>query len=200
LVAVQLAMSVILLGSTVLFLRNLQKAARIEIGFRSRGVLMMDVDPRLHGYSPQRTAQMLQLAKQKAAEIPGVEAAAFGDSIPLSGGHRSDEITVDGQPGPSHVVELYMVSANYLATLGIPLIAGRDFAHEDAKTPRVAVVDEEFVREFFPDGRALSRQVNDSGRSYRIIGVLKNIKSRRKTLNKSSHFRATHCWRATAGT
>jgi ABC-type antimicrobial peptide transport system permease subunit len=46
------------------------------------------------------------------------------------------------------------------------------------KTPRVAVVDEEFVREFFPDGRALSRQVNDSGRSYRIIGVVKNIKSR----------------------
>jgi predicted permease len=178
LVAVQLAMSVVLLGSTVLFLRNLHQAARIEIGFRSRGVLMMDVDPRLHGYSPQRTAHMLQLAKQKATEIPGVEAAAFGDSIPLSGGHRSDGITVDGQTGPGHTVELYMVSANYLGTLGIPLIAGRDFNHEDVTMPRVAVVDEEFVREFFPDGHALSRQVSDSGRTYRIVGVVKNIKSR----------------------
>ena len=178
LVAVQLTMSIVLLCSTMLFLRSMQNAARIAIGFRSRGVLMMDVDPRLHGYSPERTAQMLQLAKRKADEIPGVESAAFGDTVPLSGGHRSDGITVEGQTGPARTVDLYMVSPGYLTTLGIPLIAGRDFDNETAKSERVAIVDQEFVREFFPGGNALSRHVRDGDRTYRIIGVVKNIKSR----------------------
>ncbi len=178
LVVVQLGISVVLLCSTVLFLRSLQNASRIEIGFHSRGLLMMDVDPRLHGYSPQRTAQFLELAKRKAEEIPGVETAAFGDSIPLSGGHRSDGIIVDGHPETNHTVDLFMVSRDYLPALGIPLTRGRDFAQEDARSPRVAIVDEEFVREFFPDRHALSRIVSDGGRTYRIIGVVKNIKSR----------------------
>jgi predicted permease len=178
LVVGQLAMSVVLLCSTVLFLRSLQTASHIDIGFHSRGALMMDVDPRLHGYSAERTVAMLQLAKQKATEIPGVEAAAFGDSVPLSGGHRSDGMTVDGQTGGNHTVDLFMVSANYLDALGIPLITGRDFAHEDAKAPRVAIVDEEFVREFFPNRQALSRVVRDGDRTYQIVGVVKNIKSR----------------------
>ena len=178
LVALQLTMSVILLCSTGLFLRSLHHAARIEIGFRSRGVLMMDVDPRLPGYSPQRTAQMLELAKERAATIPGVEAAAFGDTLPLSGGHRSDGMTVTGQAGPPRVVELYMVSADYLRTLGIPLISGRDFSRESAASEPMAIVDEEFVRRFFPDGQALAKHVSDGGRNYRIIGVVGNIKSR----------------------
>jgi ABC-type antimicrobial peptide transport system permease subunit len=139
---------------------------------------MLDVDPRLHGYDPKRTAHMLQLAKERAAQIPGTETAAYGDSVPLSGGHRSDGMTVAGQSGPNHIVELYMVSADYLQSLGIPLIAGRDFAREDSKSPRVAVVNQEFVREFFPDGHALSRQVSDGGRLYEIIGVTKDLKSR----------------------
>jgi predicted permease len=178
LVALQLTMSVILLCSTGLFLRSLHQAARIEIGFRSRGVLMVDVDPRLHGYSPQRTAQMLELARQKASEIPGVEAAAFGDTLPLSGGHRSDGMTVTGQAGPPRIVDLFMVSADYLRALGIPLVAGRDFGRAGANAEPVAIVDEEFVRQFFPDGQALDKQVSDGDRSYRIIGVAGDIKSR----------------------
>jgi predicted permease len=180
LVVAQLAMSIVLLSTTVLFLRSLERASRIEIGFRSRGVLMMDVDPRLHGYSPQRTAQFLELARQKALQIPEVDAAAYGDSVPLSGGHRSDGMIISGRPETNHTVDLYMVSAHYAEALGIPRIAGRDFQPQDGNgdAPRVAVVDEEFVREFFPDGQALSRDVSDGDRTYRIIGVVKNIKSR----------------------
>jgi hypothetical protein len=84
-----------------------------------------------------------------------------------------------------------MVSVDYFRALGISLIAGRDFGRESANTERVAIVDEEFVREFFPDGHALSRQVSDGGRSYRIIGVVRNIKSR--TLGeKTRPVRARH--------
>jgi predicted permease len=177
LVAVQLGMSVVLLCSTVLFLRSLHNASRIEIGFRSNGILTMDLDPRLHGYSPQRTAQFLDLAKQKAAEIPGVEVAAFADSIPLSGGHRSDGFALPGRQ-TYRSVDLFMVSPDYLKTLGIPLLSGRDFAHESARSPRVAIVDEEFVPDFFPDRQALNRQVSDGGSTYTIIGVVRDIKSR----------------------
>ena len=99
LVVSQIAMSLVLLCSTGLFLRSLQNASQIEIGFRSSGILMMAVDPRLHGYSPERTTRFLDQLQQRAAALPGVVSAAYTDSVPLSGGHRSDGFHVVGPAG-----------------------------------------------------------------------------------------------------
>ena len=180
LIVSQIAMSLVLLCGTGLFLRSLQNAAAIDIGFRSRGVLMMSVDPRLHGYSAERTARLLTELRQRAAVLPGVISAACTDVVPLSMGNRSDGFRVEGRrdatTGPS--VDLYMATSGYFDTLGITRIAGRDFGNEDAAGPKVAIVNEAFARRWFPDENPLGRRVSGAGVTYEIIGVVKNIKSR----------------------
>ncbi len=180
LVVVQIAMSLVLLCATGLFLRSLENASRISIGFRSGGIVMMAVDPRLNGYSPERTTQFLNQLRQRVAALPGVRSAAYTDSVPLSGGHRSDEFRVEGQSSkePGASVELYMAGPGYFDTIGTPRVAGRDFGEENPTAPRVAIVNEALVQRLFGNRNPIGQRVVGGGRTYQIVGVVGNIKSR----------------------
>ncbi len=181
LVVAQIAMSLVLLCATGLFLRSMQSAAGIDIGFRSRGILMMSIDPRDHGYSAERTVQLLEQLRERVAALPGVSSAAGTDVAPLSMGNRSDGFSVEGRPETLDLnssVDLYMATAGYFDTMGIPLIAGRDFANEGVAEPRVAVVNEAFVAQLFKKENPVGQRVNGAGVAYQIIGVVKNTKSR----------------------
>lgn len=180
LVVTQISMSLILLCATGLFLRSLQSAASIDIGFRSSGVLAMSVDPRLHSYTPERTSQFLAELRQRVAALPGVASAAVTDALPLSGGHRSDGFQAVGKKplDPTLSVELYMATPGYFDTLGIHLINGRDFSNESATSPRVVIVNQVFADRFFPHENPLGQSVSSGGVTFEIIGVTNNIKSR----------------------
>lgn len=180
LVVAQISLSLILLCAAGLFLRSLQSASRIDAGFRSRGVVMMAIDPQLHRYTPERSVQLLSLARQRIATLPGVISATTTDGVPLSMGHRSDGFTVPGRPTPQgqNVVELYMVGPDYFSTLGIPRVAGRDLGEENPSAPRVGVVNEEFVRHYFQNDNPIGQTVNGAGVLYQIVGVVKDTKSR----------------------
>jgi len=180
LIVSQIAMSLVLLCATGLFLRSMERASDIDIGFRSRGILMMSVDPRVHGYSAQRTTQFLTELRQRVAGLPGVISAVCTDSVPLSGGNRSDAFHVEGRPSTNSDpdVELYMVTSGYFETMGIPRIAGRDFAGEAASAPKVAIVNQAFVGRIFGGEDPIGRRVTGGGVTYEVIGVVKNIKSR----------------------
>jgi predicted permease len=181
LVVAQIAMSLVLLCATGLFLRSLQSALSIDIGFRSHGILMMSADPRVHGYSAQRTTQFFAQVQQRVSALPGVASAAWTDVAPLSGGHRSEGFAAEGLPAPLEPnlsVDLYMATSGYFETMGIPRIAGRDFGNESATAPKVAVVNEEFVRQVFRNENPIGRRVSGGGATYEIVGVVKNTKSR----------------------
>lgn len=181
LVVAQIAMSLVLLCATGLFLRSLGHAASIDIGFRSSGVLMMSVDPRVHGYAPEATTQFLTQLRDNVAAIPGVLSVAATDCAPLSGGNRSDSFSAAGQPqpsGPDLSVDLYMATPGYFETLGIARVAGRDFANESASAPKVAIVNQFFVEHFFGQQNPIGQHVTGAGVTYQIIGVVQNIKSR----------------------
>ena len=98
LVVSQVAMSLVLLCATGLFLRSLESASGMDIGFRSHGILTMSVDPRVHGYTAARTTQFLTELRRRVAALPGVVSAACTDGMPSSGGHRSDGLAVEGRP------------------------------------------------------------------------------------------------------
>lgn len=181
LVVAQIAMSLVLLCATGLFLRSLGRASTIDVGFRSRDLLMVSVDPRVHGYTPLQTSQFLDALRERVAAVPGVLSVAATDSVPLSGGNRSDGFGVEGAAPSSRdlpIVELYMVSENYFDTLGIPLVAGRDFGGENPTGPKLAVVNQAFAERLFPNDNAIGRRVNGAGVTYEVIGIVKNIKSR----------------------
>ncbi len=180
LVVSQIAMSVILLCATGLFLRSLESAAGMDIGFRTRGALMMSVDPRLHGYTAERTARLLTELQKNVAALPGVASAACTDVVPLSGGHRSESFQAEGRPAApdGNSVDLYMATSGYFDTLGIKRIAGRDFGSENPAGPKVAIVNELFARQVFGNDNPIGQRVTGAGVTYEVIGVVKDIKSR----------------------
>jgi predicted permease len=182
LVVAQISMSLILLCATGLMLRSMQSAASMDIGFRSHGVLTMAVDPRLHGYTAQRTIQFLAELQRRVTALPGVSSAACTDGVPLSGGNRSDAFQVVGRATSGSEaevgVDLYMVTPGYFETLGIPHVAGSDFGSESSTSPMVAVVNQAFVERLFRKENPIGQRVTGGGATYEIIGVVTNAKSR----------------------
>ena len=181
LVVAQVAMALILLAVTGLFLRSLESASEIDIGFRPRGLFLLSVDPRLNGYPPSKISAFLKQLRQNAAALPGVDAAVCSDVPFLSGGNRSDGFTVRGHSGkgdPSALADLYMVTPGYFDALGIPRLAGSDFSHETSSGPRVAVVNKAFAERLFGGKNPIGQHVDGGGWTYQIVGVAGNSRSR----------------------
>jgi predicted permease len=179
LVIAQVAMALVLLAVTGLFLRSLESASRINIGFRTRGLLLLSVDPSLSGYSPARSITFLAQLRERAAALPGVDGAVTTDVALLSGGNRSEGFTVSGQSAKNiSSADLYMVTPGYFAALGMPLLAGSDFSHESPTGQRVAVINEAFANRLFGRTGPIGQSIDGNGGTYRIIGVVGNAKSR----------------------
>jgi predicted permease len=181
LVVGQMAMSVVLLSVTILFLRSLESAAKIDIGFRPQGLLMLSIDPRLNGYTAEQTSRFMAQLRERAAGLPGVDEAVSTDVPMLSGGNRSDGFTVPGQTeksGAFTYADLYMVTPSYFDALGTPLVAGRDFAGEVAGGVRTAVVNKAFAERLFGNTNPIGQKVSGGHWTFEIIGVAGNAKSR----------------------
>jgi predicted permease len=177
----QVAMTLVLLCPTLLFLRSLQGAARISIGFRPERLLTLSVDPRLHGYTAERTVQFLEELRSRAAVLPGVVSVDCTDYAPLSLGHRAESFHVNGAVETGNqepIADLYMVTPSYFETMGIPLIAGLRFGEETATGPRIAVVNQAFAERLFHGQNPVGQQVIGAGVTYQIVGVSGNVRSR----------------------
>jgi predicted permease len=184
-VIAQVAMAVVLLALTGLFLRSLESASEINIGFRTRGLLMLSVDPRLNGYPPSKISAFLKQLRERAAALPGVDAAVCSDLPFLSGGNRSDGFRISGHAAegapsvPADLyADLYMVTPGYFEALGIPGLAGSDFSHETPNGPRVAVINKAFADRLFVGTNPIGQRIDGGGWTYQIIGVVGNAKSR----------------------
>lgn len=181
LVVAQVAMSVVLLCVTGLFLRSLESAAKIDLGFRPQGLLMMSMDPRLNGYTPEQISRFMRELRQRVAALPGVDATVSTDIAMLSGGHRSDGFTVAGSEDKDAVnamTELYMITPGYFGAMGIPMLAGHDVGNVATNGPRVAVVNKAFADRLFPGGNPIGQHVHGGSWTYEIVGVVGNTKSR----------------------
>jgi predicted permease len=181
LVVAQVAMSVVLLCITGLFLRSLESAAALDLGFSTKNLLLMSIDPRENGYTSERTVAFLTQLQQRVAALPGVGSAVIADVAPLNGGNRSDGFQAAGA-GPNlksnDSTELYMVTPGYFQTIGTPRLAGSDFGAETVSGPKEAIVNQAFVESIFPGQNPIGQHVSGGGVTYRIIGVAGNIKSR----------------------
>jgi predicted permease len=176
----QIAMSVILLSMTGLFLRSLQTAANIDLGFRPQDLLSMSIDPRLNGYTPERTVEFLDQLRGRTATLPSVLSIAWTDHAPLSMARNVKMFHVGGGPASSKndpAVNLIMVTPGYFKTMGIPRIAGRDFGGETASGPKTAVVNRAFVERVFSGENPIGQQVTGGGITYQVVGVVGNVKT-----------------------
>jgi predicted permease len=179
LVVAQIALSLILLISAGLFVRTLQKAYAINVGFAVEGVLTAKVDLRRQGYSEAQGREFYQRLLERAASLPGAHAAGLSNNVPWGGrGGWSSPAIVDNQPIP--YLGFQIVTPGYLDTLGIPLLAGRQFTEQDdARSSRVAIINETFARQGWPNQNPVGK-IFKSGLSdgpVEVIGVVRDTKN-----------------------
>jgi predicted permease len=177
LVAAQVAISFVLLIGAGLFVRTLENLDRLEPGFRHDGVLLIEGDPH-HAVNDARTPFYRDVL-QEIEHVPGVVSASLAANTPLSGGWWTDDMAINGRPWPGEGAHFNSVSPHFFETMRTSLIAGRDFNDRDDVTgPAVAMVNEAFVRRYFPDGRAIGQRFSAAAMhdpvGMQIVGVVKD--------------------------
>jgi predicted permease len=177
LIVVQVAVSVLLLGGTSIFLQMLQATRAHRVGYAVDGVAMLETDLRFAGYSETQAGTVYDELLRRIEAIPGVESAALLRGLPME--VNSVPIVVDsatGQQGSE--VEAAMVDAGpgFFETLRIPLLYGRVFDRRDrGDTPRVAVITGRMARQYFGAVDAVGRRFrlqNDPNSWTEVIGVV----------------------------
>ena len=173
LLAAQIALCFVTVTAAFVSLRGLGKALTVNLGFNPKNAVLTDFDLSQGGYSNVAAGHFQRQLLEKVSQLPGVEAAGYANTTPLAGGGSHTGVfsqqTTDFRP--SNVAFLayrYDISPGYLTAAGTPLIEGRDVSFTDtAKTPRVAIVNQEFARRLFHTEHAVGR--------YFKLGTFKNV-------------------------
>ena len=181
LILLQVGLSFVLLVGAGLLLQSLRKIHTASPGFDARAVQYTGIDLVSAGYDVTRTQTFEDALLERVEALPGVESASFARMVPLSYiTSDSSPIAVDGYQPPleeSPVVEFNEVGPGYLATLGIPLVAGREFTRaDDEKTALVAIVNETMAARYWKGRSPLGERVQVKGRWLQVVGVAKDSK------------------------
>jgi predicted permease len=155
LVVIQVALSLVLVVGALLFVRTLRNLTRMDPGFRQDGVIVADLDYRKAGIETSQIPAVDRRVIERLRAIPGVDSAAQVMTTPVSGNFWNDRIIIGGQEKEGNV-NFNRVGPGYFQTLGMSLVAGRDFSDRDTlQSPRVAIVTESFVKKYFPSQQAV---------------------------------------------
>jgi predicted permease len=184
LVVSQLAVSVVLLVGALLFVRSFWNLVTVDPGFRERGILIAMLDFRRLGFSQERDAEFIHELLAATRTLPQVESAATSTHVPLNGSSWYFSwnlgVHINGQEGGS---KFTWVSPEYFRTMDIPLLAGREFSDGDTRTsPRVAVVNESFVRKYLGSQNPMGNVIRTTAEpgypaaEYEIVGVVRDTK------------------------
>jgi predicted permease len=179
LVATQLAVSMIVVVGATLFVASLLRLYAVDGGFDGRRVLIVSV--RHDGnYSPERSQLVQAAIVERLRALPGVQAASAAQVLPIGGGLWSRDVRVEGDDrrgGDAESVGFNVIAPDYFATLGTPLVAGREFdARDTAGAPPAAIVNEAFARYYFGSADPLGRRVTSLDVTYTIVGVVRDAK------------------------
>jgi predicted permease len=184
LVTAQIALSMALLISAGLFIKSLRNVSRVDLGLRPDSVVTFGISPELNGYDPVRARAFFERVEDQLAAIPGVNGVSTGRIRVISGSNWRSSVVVQGfQAGPDADVSSNVneIGPDYFHTLGIPLVAGREFTRsDDARRPKVVIVNDAFVKKFNLGREAVGKRVGMGRRiekpDMEIVGVVRNAK------------------------
>jgi len=186
LLVAQVALSLVLLISAGLFVRTLLNAQAADITVQSQNVLLGSVDLAARGYTEAQGGILYPQLRDRLRALPGVRQAAFVYVVPLGGRRGGTNIVISPPESPSEQksiqVDFNVVTPGYFATVGIPIVRGRDFADSDLPGgPRVAVINEQFAQRFWPHENPLGKQFSlswPSASTVEVVGVVRDGKFR----------------------
>jgi predicted permease len=189
LVATQIAMTLVLLVGAGLLLHSFVRLTSVSPGFESSGrdgvVQTVKVTLPQHLYDgPDRIHGFARGVLDRIRYLPGVKSASLINSPPFGMMFIQGGFDIEGQPKPAMVAGTPKIDADYFKTMGIPLVAGREFtAGDTVAAPNVAIVSERIVRQYFPGGprEALGRRVRlefGPGEWLTVVGVAADVRQR----------------------
>ena len=186
LVVAQVALSVVLLSAAGLFVRHLWNLQHIDLGVRRDHVLLVTLDPSRSAYSREQLSRAYLELLDRLERIPGVRAASLQRADAAVEAGASGFVSAEGfeeRPEDRRYVSISTVAPNCFDTLGIPLVAGRDFNFQDNGLRPVAIINHAMAHYYFPGGNPLGKRLTINGmtgdpveRSYEIVGVVGDAK------------------------
>jgi predicted permease len=196
LIVAQVALALMLLAGAGLVVSGLQSFGSRDPGWRidglSAGYLSLPAGKYPDGEPRRSFAVRLQ---EKLGLLPGVERAAIASALPISGFRSHTGLMMEGEAesGQPRLRSLQFVSPGYFATLGIPLLEGREFTAADtADQPDVVIVNEALARACWRDGSALGKRIGSPGAWQEIVGVVGDVRAATDAGEPATHFQSYH--------
>jgi putative ABC transport system permease protein len=184
LVTGQIALSLVALVGAGLFLRSLQEAQRLNLGFRPDAMIVTFVNAGAQGYPSQRGMQFYRDAIERVRGLPGVQSVSWGEAVPqFSGTAVSRRVFPEGRELPQELLSLFVpfngIWPGYFAAVGVPLLKGRDFTDADREdTELVAIINETTAKLYWPGqdpiGKRFKHRLNPN--YYTVVGVARDAK------------------------
>jgi predicted permease len=184
LVVTEMALSLVLLIGAGLCLQGLRRARGVELGLDADRVLTASLQVGMNGYTRETGLGFYREVRERLAALPGVQEAALASWFPLGlGGCKGSGVLVEGYtppPGADLTYEFAIVSPRYFATMGVALLAGREFDGTDGmSSDRVAIVNQAFASRFWPGQDPIGRRFRTRGEWRRIVGLTPTAKYNR---------------------
>ncbi|HEX4954729.1 MAG TPA: ABC transporter permease [Thermoanaerobaculia bacterium] len=185
LVTGQISLAMALLVSAGLFTKSLANVSRVDLGLKTDHLVVFAVSPELSGYTPERSKALFERVEEELSGLPGVTTVA-GSMVPLiAGSNWGSSVSVEGfEAGPDTDTQASFneIGPGFFATVGIPLLSGRDFGRTDVVgAPKVAIVNEAFARKFNLGRDAVGKRMAMSRRAapeldLEIVGLVADAK------------------------
>jgi predicted permease len=182
----QIALTAVLLASAGLFAHSLFNLKQQDLGVRPEHVLEFSISPELNRYTPPQTISLVERIRKSIEPLPGVRAVSTSEIPMLAGSNSTSNITVEGynaQEDEDMQVDQNSVGPDFLATMGIPLLNGREFSDSDTSaSPKVAIINESMVRRFFSGRKPVGLHfgfgsAKNAKIDTEIIGIAKDSKN-----------------------
>jgi len=184
LVAAQVALSLLLLIGAGLFLRTLWNLQAVNIGYSKKNLLLMKVDGLSAGYKPELLNGVYQDVADRIKALPGVTELTYSANGLFTGSERNDPIEVEGyipQHEADKAADFDETGPGYFKSLGIPLLAGREFGLQDnGNSALVCIINEAFAQHYFHSMNPIGRHVSDTYWENKkivmeIVGIAANV-------------------------
>ncbi len=190
LVVAEIAMSLILLVGAGLMVQSFLRLRHVNIGLDPKNVLTASlIAPRAKYKEDAQRAAIIKQILERVKSLPGVESASATGTLPLNGSTWGRSITVEGYPvlsvGQAPSVQHTVVTPGYFHTMGITLLAGRDFNDSDTKdSPDITIIDERLARQYWPNQSPIGKRVRfgppeDNEPWHTIVGVVSAVRHQR---------------------
>ncbi len=184
LATVQIAMSMALLVPAGLFAKSLYNVSRVDLGLKTDHMVLFAIAPELNSYTTERTRELFERMEDELSAVPGVTSVVATMVPVLAGDNWGNSLVVEGfEAGPdtNTNASFNAVGPGYLKTMGIPLMRGREFTRADAfGAPKVAIVNEAFVKKFSLGDNALGKRFGlgggDAKPDIEIVGIAQDAK------------------------